>query len=1282
MGTAPGVGIVGGSSLTAPEVLARNEELVPFVPALALDWVRRFGSGRRHVVLDGSLLFADITGFTPLSERLAAYGRVGAEEVSDLVHDVFGNLLRVAYDHGGDLLKFGGDALLLLFEGPEHALRSARAAAVMRHRLRALADLRSSAGRVRLQMRQGVYTGPIDAFLVGGSHQELVITGPAATAVLALESSAEGGQIVVSSGTARCLPEASLGDRRAGGYLLSRSPRGPASPGPAEGSTERHGRIQDVETYLPTAVRGHLGAGGTRAEHRQAIVAFVAFSGTEELLTRDGGEACASALHELLTVAQDAADEHRLALLGSDVAPDGGKLILVAGSPVSHPDDPDRLLRTARQVVAASVPLEVQVGVNGGSVFSGIVGPAFRRTYTVMGDTVNLAARLAGQAPAGGVLAAQEVTERTRLRFDLGPVVPLVLKGKREPVPTVTVGHRQGVRVEQRPQLPLIGRQDELGVLEDELRATDAGSGRVVELIGPPGIGKSRLVHELRERHPEMRLHYANCDPYEVATPYYPFRELLRFLLDTGRDEERPLRAAIDSVDAALVPWAPLIGSVIDVPTAPTAEVEALDPRFRTVRLHEVVGALLTGLLPERALIRIEDIHWIDAASGALLEYLSRYVIPGRSWLLIASTREPSLDGVAHRQLELAPLAPAEVQRFAHTAASEGFVALDRATELAGKASGNPLFLEQLLTYGQLAADDIPDSVERLIAARLDRLPSEQRDLLRHASLLGTRFQLELLRSVTGTGVDDDDMASLAEFVRRDPDGTYVFEHDLFRDVAYAGLPYRLRRQLHDRVARILETRSMGRTEGAAEILALHYHRAGRYEKSWEYTRAAARRASERAATESAVRFLRWSLDAAGRIASVDPGELVATWTALGDHLETMGAYGQAEHAYRRARRLALEPQRPPLWYRSGIIREREGRYSKALWWYGRAANVLGSGDEREDRILWARARLRRAEVYLHQGRTARALREARDLLPVVEATGDVELDARAHFVLGWALRTAPEGDDHRHEALTLYERLNDLGGQAIVHIDLGVAAYYRGAWGKAVEHYERARDLKDRIGDSVAAAISISNIGEIRSDQGRLPEAEDAFTNALLVFRAAGFSIGTGVAIGNLGRAASRSGRFDVATDRLEEALEIFQGIGSSSFATEMRARQAELLVFQDEVGEAAERAREVIADLDGRDPVPADAIAARVLGVALARTGDLLGADEMLHAARGHAETVGSAYDIALAEAALGWALSSAGADSRSARIHTASADRTLRSLDVTVPALRLVLGPAAHP
>jgi len=173
-------------------------ELVSFVPRLTLEWLRSHPE-RRWLEIEGTLAFVDISGFTAMSEQLSSRGRAGAEEVTDVMNSTFSALLEKAYALGGGLLKFGGDALLLLYEGDRHAERAARAAFEMRRTLRSIGRPRTSAGTVQLRMHAGLHTGRFQFFLVGDSHRELLITGPAASRTVEMEAASEAGEILHSS---------------------------------------------------------------------------------------------------------------------------------------------------------------------------------------------------------------------------------------------------------------------------------------------------------------------------------------------------------------------------------------------------------------------------------------------------------------------------------------------------------------------------------------------------------------------------------------------------------------------------------------------------------------------------------------------------------------------------------------------------------------------------------------------------------------------------------------------------------------------------------------------------------------------------------------------------------------------------------------------------------------------------------------------------------------------------------------------------------------------------
>ncbi len=503
-----------------------------FVPRLASQWDAAT-PGSAWQALDASLCLVDISGFTSLSERLVRWGRLGTEELTDVLNRSFGSMLDLAYARGGGLLKFGGDGLLLLFEGAQHPHRACAAAVEMRTALRDAARISTSVGAVGLRMAVGVHSGEVHVFRVGTSHLELVVTGPAATITTAMEDVAGPGEIVISSTTRARLPEKAAMTAKERGWLLRwrRPPFVETLP-----AVQRDPDPAVVTRSVPRALRDHLAGGAVEAEHRVASIGFVRFSGVDSLMAERGPDVVADALHEVVCAVQEAVDAEGVTFLASDVDADGGKVIIVAGVPTWQEDDEGRLLRAARRIADTRPRLPLQIGLNHGHVFSGEIGTARRSTFTVMGDTVNVAARLAAAAPPSRIYATSSILERSRTLFATATLEPLAVKGKSSPLRVLVVGAEAGSRSgRDRDELPFVGRKTEFGVIESHLEMLSSGRGGAMVLVGDTGSGKSRLVNESLVGR-GINVFVVRGEPYGTTMPYRALRDPVR---DTRRRRAR-----------------------------------------------------------------------------------------------------------------------------------------------------------------------------------------------------------------------------------------------------------------------------------------------------------------------------------------------------------------------------------------------------------------------------------------------------------------------------------------------------------------------------------------------------------------------------------------------------------------------------------------------------------------------------------------------------------------------------------------------------------------------
>jgi class 3 adenylate cyclase/tetratricopeptide (TPR) repeat protein len=1166
----------------------QSELLKPYVPRLVIEWLRETPDATVREV-DGTLAFVDISGFTKMTERLARKGKVGAEEVSDTLDMCFTELLSVAYDYGAGLIKWGGDAVLLLFDGPGHAPRGARAAAGMQRTLRAMGKLRTSAGLVTLRMSIGIHSGTFHFFLAGDLHRELVIAGPAASATVDMESIADAGEVVLSPSTAALLDPSVVGKPKEEGFLLRGEPEvvvDRALPAPDVTGL-------DLTQCLPLGIREHLLSDAGDAEHRPIATAFIEFSGTDELLEREGPEALGAAIDETITLVQHAGHQHKVVFSETDIARAGGKILLIAGAPRTVGDEEERMLRAVRAIMDNRGRLPLRIGVNRGRVFSGDFGPPYRRTYSVKGDALNTAARIMGKAAPGEIFATEEILARSRTQFQTTPVGPFVLKGKAEPLPAFAVDVIAG-RADSEQLAPFVGREAEMAVLEHGLACARAGTGCVVEVVGEPGIGKSRLVEEVRSRADGLAVIEAPCEQYEAMTAYFPVKRVLRTVLRL-RDNELParveqrLRSRVEKAAPSLVPWLPLLGMLLDVELPATSETAQLDEEFRRQRLEEAAAELLTTLLAEPTLLVFEDAHWMDESSGGLLRRLADEAA-GRPWLILTTRRDVdggfvAPEGPQTRSIRPEPLGEREATALVQSATEELPFPPHVIAALTERSGGNPLFLTELITTArEQGFDALPDSVESLLSVQIDRVAPRDRTALRYAAVLGVNFPQDLLRaSLEGEryALDDGVWERLEDYVRRDRSGIARFRHALVRDVAYEGLPFRRRKELHQRVGETIERLAAGTPDEQAELLSLHFFHAQRYDKAWHYSRIAGHAARNVYANVEAAGFFRRAIAAAGPSGQITDESLAEVHEALGDATDQLGSLDEAAEAYRAARRrLRGNPVREAqLLLKESWIPERRGRIPQALRLVTKGLNLLEGIDL--PGAAGARARLATwyADCRARQGRFAEALPWCVRARREAEHAGDRDALAWAYIVLGWVETELgrPQGVDHLRAALAIYEELGNLSRQAVIYNNLGGEAYYAGRWNEALDLFERARELYARTGDAVGRADSTFNVGEILSNQGRVEEAEAHLLEAQRVWKAAGDRIGVALATSELGRVAYRAGKFDEAFDLLEAARPEFveHGVLVEILETELRTSERLLLLGRsDEALAVAQRA------------------------------------------------------------------------------------------------------------
>ena len=900
-----------GAESRADGVLHRH------VPELAVEWMLD-SPDRPWRVIDGTLCFADISGFTALSERLARRGRIGAEELVDTLSRVFGAMLEVAAERGGQLLKFGGDALLFLFQGENHARNAAEAAAEMRRELGHADQAPTSVGRLHLSMSVGIHSGDIHLFLVGSPSRELVVVGPSVAATLAAESTARAGQILVTNATAAKLPAAATKPHDDKHRLL-RWRRAPSGPDGSSGSSGPPSADPPAMTCCARSCRPDWPRHSPTARSPDIASPRSPSSASPEsveLLARGMDEA-AAALDDLVRSVQAALAYERVTMLSIDVDSDGGKFVCSSGVPTASEDDEGQTLRALRRIAAASLPCPVQMGVNRGHVFAAELGTSWRAAYSAMGDTTNTAARIAAQAPAGAVYAHPSVLDHARTLREASPVGPFTFKGKSEPISLYAVGAELGPRSRsERDVLPMVGRAPEVARLQDALDHLREGHGGVITVLGPAGLGKSRLVQEAFATAGIARLD-VRAEPYGVTTPYRPLRDPVRRLLGVERGESGAMTAdllgTLERVAPEVAPFAALLGAVAHVEVQATPETEAVADHHRPDRTADVLIELLSAVRPGPLAIVVEDAQWVDESTAHVLGRMASATAV-QPWLLIV-TRRDSDSGFTPSEGErvlVGPLDDDTVRDFAKLATEATPLRPHELESIVAQAAGSPLFIEEMSrtvrTVGSLQA--VPESINAAIAAQVDALAPPARRVLGYASVLGRSFRRQVLFELMhadGFELDESTRVELGRFFDRDGDESRLrFHNGLVRDVVYEGMAYRTRARLHGMAAETLE-RISDDCDVDADMLAHHFWQAGDASSTWHYSRRAARRAMQAHANAEGATQLERALDACRRLPEITTDEQFHCWLQLGELRDRAGLFAGALEAYGNAARLSRD---------------------------------------------------------------------------------------------------------------------------------------------------------------------------------------------------------------------------------------------------------------------------------------------------------------------------------------------------------------------------------------
>jgi class 3 adenylate cyclase len=662
--------------------------------------------------LAAAVLFADISGFTALTERLAGTGPSGVEELTELLNGCFGELIRLVVDHGGDVVKFAGDALLGLWPADESLPALTAQAASCGLTMQRILHASELAAGTRLLIRIGIGAGQVMAAHLGGElgRWEFVVGGPAVTQACTVEQLARPGEVVLSPEALEHARDTCAGEQVPVGsgqaYALRVTAVQATAAAPLSSVPRRQVAEAVLGSYVPAAILARLAAGQSAwlSELRHLSVLFLRLPELDDLAPRTLRQA-----NDLVRAVQATLYEYEGSLNKLSVDDKGTTVVAAFGlPPVAHEDDAVRGVHAALglQALLHQRGLHHAIGIATGRAFCGSVGSNLRREYTMIGKVVNLAARLmqtalddvvcdaATRQIAGAKLAFQELPARR-------------VKGVAEPVAVFRPGGHSQARAAGRS---LVGRANERGLLTDGLTALRHGRGGTILLEGEAGIGKSRLLDDMVAQatgHPVKTL-VGTADAIRATTPYHAWRGVFESLFDLTDISEPHVRRA------GVLEWllgrpdlerlAPLLGDILPLDLPQDALIGQLQGQVRADNTRRLLaGALQAASEDQPLLIVLEDAHWCDSASWALAWLVSQQLPSALLVLALRPLTEPIPEeyqrlrqAPGSQRLQLDPLPADDVaalvgQRLGVTSVPQPI------TDLIGEhAGGNPFFSEEL----------------------------------------------------------------------------------------------------------------------------------------------------------------------------------------------------------------------------------------------------------------------------------------------------------------------------------------------------------------------------------------------------------------------------------------------------------------------------------------------------------------------------------------------------------------------------------------------------------
>ena len=1175
----------------------------------------------------GAALFADISGFTPLTETLTRElgPQRGAEELSRQLIVIYSALIAQVDQYRGSVISFSGDAITCWFDDAERleardwrlgerdgaqasslqppasgaALRALACALAMQEALSYFATIETPSGAsVTLAIKVAVAAGPVRRFLIGDPQIQLidVLAGATLSRLAAAEHHAEKGEVVASAEAVAELADALMIHQWRDGETpdqrfavvagLARAV--PPDPWPLLPA----GALDDaaIRPWMLESVYERLSAGQGQflAELRPAVALFARFGGIDY----DNDDQAAAKLDAYIRWVQQIVTRYEGALLQLTIGDKGCYYYVAFGAPLAHDDDPARSVAAALELQALPPDLDgvlgTQIGISRGRMRTGAYGGPTRRTYGVLGDDVNMAARLMSTAELGQILVSQQIADSVARQYTLRYVGAISIKGKQAPMQVSLVLDRRAPSTQRPATLfasPLVAREAELARMTQLLEAAQATGGQIMRLQGAAGVGKSHLAAEIVERAVGwgMRTAIGICQSTTESTAYAPWRQIARALIglsaEPGAGEEPAVTYArqVDAVERFVADtnpdWLlrlPLLGDLLGLPIADNPTTAAFEPRLRQSALFDLVVEMVQSWAQAQPLLLlIDDAHWLDEASKGLTVALGR-AVAGMPLLLILSHRPPRHDTQLLPEVDTL----AYTQRINLDELSLQGVATLIANRLGGRPSPLALSLIQAETQGNpFFVEEVVDTLRESdnLYRREDGawwLAQRMFNALQQADCL-TRIEghWELAPNASLSAVDlglpDSIQGVVLSRIDRLPEAhklslkvASVIGRTFALDLLLRTHPDHLSEAALIEQIKLLEQRDFTRLEVLQRLIYLFKHTVTR-DVAYETLLFDQRRQLHRAVGEALEQL---APDATAQLAyhafvGEDWPRALRYHMLAGQQAQKLFANHEGIEHFRKALRCAehLPLEETAAWRQQihanlGQLLTSTGQYEPALDQLQEAlrlADELEDGDAQAQACRWIayvyefRSEFSLALDWIGRGLAALGRRETAVTAELLAITGQINTRQGEY----------DRALEQCEKSLQIAKKLEEVNALAFAYNARAVVSYRRGNNISAIEDCQKAIVLYEQTGNIHGQAKLHNQIANAYFNIGQWSSADLYYRKARDIFNQVGDVHWTAVTDNNLGGIAMNQGRLDEALAYYRDSLRSFEQMGASFY-------------------------------------------------------------------------------------------------------------------------------------